>query len=134
MTCFELTSELSSLELKSLWSRVYPDDISHDFATELSAPNVTAIAARAGGKIVGFAKIVLDGGLHGFLLDPVVDPHFRRQGIGRKMVLELILKARTLGVRYVHVDYTEQLEPFYRSVGFQPTAAGLFDLRAGPIS
>ena len=37
--------------------------------------------------------------------------------------------ARDGGAQWLHVDYEEDLEPFFRGRGFRPTPAGLLYLR-----
>ncbi len=36
--------------------------------------------------------------------------------------------ARERGAEWLHVDYEDELDPFYRACGFRPTAAGLLAL------
>jgi GNAT superfamily N-acetyltransferase len=127
----ETEPDLAPDELKTLWLRVYPGDGDRTFENELAAPNVINIVARSDGPLVGFARLVLDGGIHGFLLDPIVHPDFRGNGIGHALIKGLLARARELNVRFVHVDYLPELEPFYQSAGFLPTSAGLIELAKG---
>jgi ribosomal protein S18 acetylase RimI-like enzyme len=62
------------------------------------------------------------------LLDPTVDPAFRRRGIGRRLVEEAVAIAKSRGLEWVHVDFEPELEGFYRGCGFSPTLAGLIRL------
>jgi GNAT superfamily N-acetyltransferase len=66
---------------------------------------------------------------HAFLLDTSVHRDYRRRGIGTALVREVITLARDGGAEWLHVDYEESLEPFYRGCGFKPTPAGLLYLR-----
>ena len=81
--------------------------------------------------LVGFVNTATDGGAHAFLLDPTVDPDYRRHGIGEAMVRMVVDLARVAGCEWLHVDYEPKLTPFYSRVGFRHTAAGLINL-AGP--
>ena len=56
------------------------------------------------------------------------DPAYQRRGIGTELVRKAADVARERGIRWLHVDYLPELEPFYRQCGFRPTAAGLMDL------
>ena len=115
---------LNNDELNSLFALSWPSHVPRDFAPVL-ARSLVHLSARAGARLVGFANVATDGGEHAFLLDPTVAPAFRRRGIGRALVLRAIGESRARGARWLHVDYAPELEPFYRSAGFRPTAAGL---------
>ncbi len=88
------------------------------------------VGATDDGRLVGFVNVAWDGGVHAFLLDTTVHPHYQRQGIGRALVREAAAMARERGAEWLHVDYEDELEPFYQACGFRPTAAGLLDLSA----
>jgi predicted N-acetyltransferase YhbS len=63
-----------------------------------------------------------------FLLDPSVDADYKRRGIGRELVARAVAFAREHGCEWVHVDFDDELEPFYAACGFRPTKAGLIQL------
>jgi ribosomal protein S18 acetylase RimI-like enzyme len=51
-----------------------------------------------------------------------IDPKFRRQGLGRKLVAWMLMSARTAGIATVHVEMrtTNMLaRAFYRTLGFE---------------
>jgi GNAT superfamily N-acetyltransferase len=120
---------LENDELNSLFARSWPSHVRRDFGRVL-ARSLVHISARFDGQLIGFANVATDGGEHAFLVDPTVAPEFRRQGIGRALVHRAVAESRRRGARWLHVDYALELEPFYRSAGFQPTAAGLIRLDA----
>lgn len=87
------------------------------------------VGAFADGGLVGFVHAVWDGGCHAFLLDTMVAPDQRHQGIGTRMVSALIDDLRELGIGWLHVDYEPRLGSFYRrACGFRATDAGLLRL------
>lgn len=86
------------------------------------------VGATANGQLVGFVKLAWDGGAHAFLLDTTVHADYQRQGLGQALVEEAAALARARGAVWLHVDFEEELDPFYRACGFRPTAAGLRDL------
>jgi ribosomal protein S18 acetylase RimI-like enzyme len=59
-----------------------------------------------------------DSGRHrrGYIEDVVVDESVRAQGIGRRLVRELL--DRLAGVELVALDCGNELVPFYTSLGF----------------
>lgn len=87
------------------------------------------LGAYDGSRLVGFVNIAWDGGVHAFILDTCVDPDFRRQGIATRLVKAAETLAYSRGAHWLHVDFEQHLEPFYRACGFRPTMAGLIDLR-----
>lgn len=89
------------------------------------------VCATEHDRLVGFVNIAWDGGVHAFLLDITVHPDCQHQGIGTALVREAAALARESGAEWLHVDYEDELAPFYRSCGFHPTAAGLLDLTGG---
>jgi predicted N-acetyltransferase YhbS len=72
--------------------------------------------------------VAWDGGAHAFLLDPTVVPDRRRQGLGSALVRAAIAAASRAGAEWLHVDYVPALAPFYASVGFAPSHAGVLRL------
>ena len=71
----------------------------------------------------------LDGRVHAFLLDPRVHPDWRHKGIGTKLVALAAEAAKAAGCTVLHVDFRDDLAPFYfDSRSFKPTLAGLIHL------
>lgn len=90
------------------------------------------VCATDGERLVGFVNVAWDGGAHAFLLDTTVHPAYQRRGIGSALVREAAQLARERGAEWLHVDFEDELEPFYNSCGFRHTAAGLLNLTSGP--
>jgi GNAT superfamily N-acetyltransferase len=88
------------------------------------------IAARpSDGSLVGFVNVAWDGCDHAFLLDPKVRPDHRHAGVGTEIVRRAAAHVRDAGCEWLHVDFDDDLAPFYFSAcGFQPTQAGLIHL------
>jgi GNAT superfamily N-acetyltransferase len=87
------------------------------------------LGAYEDGRLVGYLNVATDGSGHAFLLDPTVHKDFQRQGLGKRLVTRAIEICRERGGQFLHVDYEQRLEPFYRACGFEPTRAGLMRLR-----
>jgi len=78
-------------------------------------------------------NVAWDGCDHAFLLDPKVRPDHRRAGIGTELVRRAAAHAKDAGCEWLHVDFDDDLAPFYyNACGFRPTLAGLIHL-AEPI-
>jgi len=88
-----------------------------------------ATAHLADGTPVGFANVAWDGGDHAFLLDPKVRPDLRHRGVATELVRLAAARAGRAGCEWLHVDFRDELAPFYfDACGFEPTAAGLLRL------
>ncbi len=105
-----------------------PGQVVYDFQP-IHKRSLGFFCAYSGHKLVGYVNLAWDGGVHAFLLDPTVHPAFQHQGIGRELVLHAIELARESGLEWVHVDYEPHLDGFYKNCGFQPTLAGLVNLK-----
>jgi len=88
------------------------------------------VTARDGdGLLVGFVNVAWDGGDHAFLLDTKTRGTHQRRGIGTALVRMATEHARAAGCEWLHVDYRDELGPFYlEACGFRATAAGLVHL------
>jgi len=89
----------------------------------LRRKDAVVLAARAGGRVVGFA-IMEYGEERAHLVLLAVDPAYRRRGIGRRLLEWLIESARTAGIESVHLELRAANAParrFYRALGFSET-------------
>ncbi len=79
--------------------------------------------------MIGFVNVVGDGGAHAFVLDTVVAPSCRGQGVGAALIAAAVDGARRAECEWLHVDFEDHLRPFYYDAcGFRRTAAGLISL------
>jgi GNAT superfamily N-acetyltransferase len=78
----------------------------------------TRVAVASDGTIVGFATgLRLDGAVLD-LEDLFVDPDWRRRGIARRLVADLVASSRREGISRIEVTANPHADAFYRSVGF----------------
>lgn len=80
-------------------------------------------------ELIGFVNVVSDVYLHAFVLDVTMSPNYRRKRIGTILVRKAIEECKVKGIEWVHVDYEEHLEAFYKKCGFTNTKAGLINLK-----
>lgn len=113
--------------MQRLWQVAW-GDAGPDSFQPLLARSLAHVGAYDGEKLLGFVNVAWDGGIHAFILDTCVDPHYRRQGIALRLVERAAELARARGAEWLHVDFEPHLEGFYRQAGFGPTAAGLMKL------
>ncbi|HUC21692.1 MAG TPA: GNAT family N-acetyltransferase [Streptosporangiaceae bacterium] len=87
------------------------------------------VVARQGQQLVGFVNVVWDGLVHAWLQDTMVAAAARGQGIGTRLVAHARDGAKAAGCDYLHVDFDDDLRPFYLDAcGFAPVSAGLLSL------
>ena len=76
----------------------------------------TYVSARAGDRLVGFARTLTDGVYRALIDDVVVDERMRGQGIGALLVQRLLDRLRD--VEEVFLGCSEDVVPFYAGLGF----------------
>ena len=88
-------------------------------------------ARDADGGLVGFVNVIWDGLVHAWIQDVMVDQRVRQQGVGKELVAGAIQGAKDVKCEWLHVDFEDELRPFYfDACGFTPTNAGLIQLLA----
>jgi GNAT superfamily N-acetyltransferase len=92
----------------------------------LARHSLTWVGAYDGGRMIGFANVAWDGGVHAFLLDVVVEPGRQRDGTGTALVAEAARLAADAGCEWLHVDFVPEHAAFYLDrCGFTRTGAGV---------
>ncbi|WP_299536987.1 GNAT family N-acetyltransferase [uncultured Streptomyces sp.] len=100
-----------------------------DWRTRLERHSVGWVCAWRDDSMIGFVNVVGDGGAHAFVLDTVVAPSCRGQGVGAALIAAAVDGARRAECEWLHVDFEDHLRPFYYDAcGFRRTAAGLISL------
>lgn len=97
----------------------YPDAIEPPHAA--IAEGRVRVATDATGSIVGFYVVLPIEHDRCELDDLFVEPALMRQGVGRKLVRDLVDRARASGARHVDVIANPNALGFYTSVGFAVT-------------
>jgi predicted N-acetyltransferase YhbS len=88
------------------------------------------VTARSGDGLVGFVNVLWDGLVHAWIQDVMVAIAGRHQGVGVALVRAATDGARDAGCEYLHVDFDDDLRPFYfEACGFTPTNAGTIELQ-----
>jgi ribosomal protein S18 acetylase RimI-like enzyme len=67
----------------------FPDDRERALRV-LTVPGVSTVVALDDGEVVGFAELLSDGELQSYLANLVVGQRFRRSGLGRLLVQEVL--------------------------------------------
>lgn len=120
---------LSELHARAFAYPSAPESIDvQPWGDRLERHSVAWVVAFVDQELVGFVHACWDGGRHAFLLDTVVAPEHRHEGLGGRLVRALIHEVKQAGCEWLHVDFEPHLEGFYRAAGFGPTPAGLIRL------
>ena len=127
----EFTStEANALHAEAFATRVFPDE-EWDWRALVERHSLGWVTARDDdGALIGFVNVVWDGSVHAWLQDTMVARAAGRRGVGTALVAAATERARAAGCDYLHVDFEDDLRPFYfDACGFTPTNAGLIELR-----
>ncbi|MFF8693622.1 GNAT family N-acetyltransferase [Streptomyces sp. NPDC015144] len=128
---YEWRADFDNAALHALHSAGFHEQATEvvDWLTRVRRHSLGWVCARYDGELIGFVNVAWDGGAHAFLLDTVVAADHRRSGVGAGLVAEAARGTREAGCAWLHVDFEEDLRPFYLDAcGFEPTAAGLTPL------
>jgi GNAT superfamily N-acetyltransferase len=118
--------EVNRLHAEAFEHRLLADD----WEGQLRRHSLGWVCARDAGGLVGFVNVPWDGGVHAFVVDTMVVRRAARRGIGKRLVAIAVEQARAAGCEWLHVDFEDELRPFYFvACGFTPTNAGLIALR-----
>ena len=90
-------------------------------AGELTNPLSLWLVALAGGAVVGYvgSQTVLD---EADVMNVAVDPAYRRQGVGKGLMLALMAALRQAGVRTLALEVrasNEAAQALYKNLGFE---------------
>ena len=117
--------EVNALNAEGFGHRVLDDD----WVGQVERHSLGWVVARSDDRLVGFANVAWDGGVHAFLLDVLVAGPRRRQGIGTRLVDIAVERSRAAGCEWIHADFDEHLQTFYlEECGFVSTPAGVIQL------
>ena len=123
------TAEVNGLHAEAFETRVF-DDAEWDWHALVHAHSLGWVVARDGAELVGFVNVVGDGLVHAWLQDTMVAASARHQGVGARLVAAARDGARKADCEWLHVDFDEDLRPFYiDACGFTPASAGLIALQ-----
>ena len=108
-----------------------PADYAGYLLRQMDDPDVVVLVADDGGDAVGYAYGVLEGydymalrGPAGLLHDIIVDPGYRRRGVGRRLLEAVIETMTARGAPRLVLSTAarnEAAQRLFASVGFRPT-------------
>lgn len=131
-TAFEWRGGFANDEVNRLHAEAFDHPmLDDDWLAIVTRQSLGWVTARQSGRLVGFVNVIGDGTVHAWIQDEMVAVDTRRQRVGLGLIGVARHEARAAGCEWLHVDFDEDLAPFYiDAAGFTPTSAGLIDLTA----
>lgn len=82
--------------------------------------SVYGACAVVDGEVIGFARVIGDGGLCFYIQELVIDPEYQRQGIGSRFMEKIMayFQKTLIDGAYIGVFVGKGLEEFYGRYGF----------------
>lgn len=129
---FQWRGDFNNHELNALHADAFAHPVLEiDWVSQVKKHSLGWVTARVAAELIGFVNVAWDGGVHGFILDTIVSQEHTRRGIGTRLVAAAAEHARAAGCEWLHVDFEEELRPFYLDgCGFKSMTAGLMALQA----
>jgi GNAT superfamily N-acetyltransferase len=122
--------EVNALHAEAFETGVFADE-EWDWVALTDRHSLGWVTARDGEALVGFVNVVWDGLVHAWLQDTMVAASARHRGVGMGVVRAAQQGAAAAGCEWLHVDFDDDLRPFYvEACGFAPTNAGLIALQS----
>ncbi|OPY26048.1 MAG: putative acyltransferase [Methanocella sp. PtaU1.Bin125] len=85
------------------------------------ARSLYSVCAYADGQLIGFGRVVGDGGCHFLIVDVIVRPDMQRQGIGSKIMGAIMayVAAHARKGTMISLMAARGVAPFYEQFGFR---------------
>jgi GNAT superfamily N-acetyltransferase len=122
------SQEVNALHAEAFGTEIY-SDAEWDWEDLTGQYSLGWVTARDEQGLAGFVNVIWDGLVHAWLQDTMVASRARHRGVGTALVARATDGAKVAGCEYLHVDFDEELRPFYLGAcGFSPASAGLLRL------
>lgn len=96
----------------------------------ISLANSISVTARCKERgLIGYARVLTDQAYMYYILDVMVDPGWRGQGIGTHLVQLAIEEGQKGGFIKIFLTAIPGSETFYEKMGFRPTLSPVLALR-----
>jgi GNAT superfamily N-acetyltransferase len=76
------------------------------------------ICASLDGRVVGMGLVLSDGSLHTLIVDVIVAPELRGEGIGTEIMHRLVARCREAEITSIQLFCARGKRPFYERLGF----------------
>lgn len=99
---------------------------------ELSLQNTIAVTARNSGRnnrLVGYLRLLTDHAYIYYILDVMVDPEYRKQGIGKQLLDLTVNDCKKDGFIKIFLTAIPGSESFYQQFGFKEGMSPVLTIR-----
>ena len=120
---YSITKDLPRAEVLALYRAAGwfgPSDPAPELDAMIANSFAVSAAFDEAGRLVGMARALSDGVSDAYILDVVVDPAHRSQGIGRTVVSRLAKHLASCGIDWIVCIGVPGTEAFYRAAGAAP--------------
>ena len=90
--------------------------------------------AKADGKLVAFARVLTDRLYRTLLLDVVIEPAYRRKGVGERLIKDVLAHPVLSKVESTVLFCRPELVAFYERCGFSASGVGVVPMRLNRTS
>lgn len=90
---------------------------------------IVAFCAADSRRLVAFARVLTDFAIKALILDVIVDGNYRRQGLGTRLLDEVLAHPALQSVRHFELYCRPELVPFYERWGFTDSLGELRFMR-----
>ena len=120
-------------EYKKLRASVGWWDVDDGAAETALTNSLFSVVAIEKGNLVGFGRIVGDGGLYFYIQDLIIHPAFQEKGFGKLVMDELMsfVRANAKSGAFIGLMAAKGLERYYESFGFRArdeSAPGMYQI------
>jgi len=117
---YSITKDLPRADVLALYRAAGwfgPFDPAPELDAMISNSFAVSTAFDSAGRLVGMARALSDGVSDAYILDVVVDPAHRSQGVGRTIVKRLAEHLASFGIDWIVCVGVPGTEAFYRAAG-----------------
>jgi len=117
VTYKKITKKFSAKKLKDFFTESFPGKTLSQCQNIIKHSSVI-IGAYDKNHLVGIGR-ALDDEVYAFITDIIVNPNYRGNNIGTKIVKILCSELKKRKIRVIHCSTEKKLIPFYQGVGFK---------------
>jgi predicted GNAT family N-acyltransferase len=90
---------------------------------------ILGVCGSPGERLVGFARVLTDTVFKALILDVIVAPDCRQDGLGRHLMERIVRHPALADVNHFELYCLPELVPFYEKWGFSTDVAGVTFMR-----
>lgn len=90
---------------------------------------ISVTARKADGTLIGYLRILTDHAYIFYILDVMVDPEWRKRGIGKHLMQAAVDQCKAGGFIKIFLTSIPGTEPFYQQFGFKEGMSPVLTMR-----